>query len=226
MLSFIIGFSVIILILIFIYGFVNYNLKNMLDKFTNKSEHFTTLSLSPSSSSTSDSVRPVDECVKQDKEGENKVQTSVAVGIPDAPFKYNDYVGSIYLQKDNNELGKENGPYCVKKPKLLYDGVWSPYLYAKNGWETVEWSLTNGNLFEGEVCMKSLYNTLKPMPKWSNPDCPVKCLNECEDFYVYCNGPEDNDKQDITDPNDSSVICFPSVFSPDGNKNPTTKIGF
>ncbi len=235
MLSFIVGLVTLFLVLLFIYGFVNSQLKSMLDNFTNQGgiqENFSPRSLSDNdlipTPLEEPSVRPIDDCRKYDMKGEDKVHTNVAVGIPDAPYKYNDYVGEIYIEKPNQEIGRENGPYCIKKPKLLYDGIWSPYLFSKEGYERVEWSLTNGNLFEGEVCMKSLFNTLKPMPKWSAPDCPVKCLNDgnCNDFSVYCNGPDMNDRQDITAPNDSSMICFPSIFSPDGNKHPTTKIGF
>ncbi len=255
MLTFVVGLSVIILIILFLYGFLNYNLKGMLEKFSKK-EHFQNMNPSPvipekinvtyneyGTGDDADSVRPIDDCRKYDMKGYDKLHTNVAVGLPDAPYKYNDYIGEIYIQKENQTLGRDNGKYCVKKPKLLFDGIWSPYLFEKEGWERVEWSLTDGGLFEGETCMKSLFNTLKPMPKWSPPDCPVKCLNDCkEDFYVYCNteqlteseknkfkGGLDkamNDPQDITDPNDANVICFPSMFSPDGNVNPTTKIGF
>ena len=219
MLSFVIGLSVIILVILFIYGFVNYNLKTVVDRYINSGEK------EDFSNRMEESVRPIDECVKYDMKGNNKLYTNCSGGIPDAPYKYDFYVGDVYRNIKNESLGKENGPYCVKKPKLLFDGIWSPYIFAKDGYEKTEWSLTNGNLFEGEICMKSLFNTLKPMPKWSPPDCQVKCLNDCQ-IGTYCNGPVDNDRQDITDPKDSQVICFPSIFSPDGNKDPLTRIGF
>lgn len=216
MFSFVIGFAVILLIILFIYGLFNYQLKNTLDKFSNQ-ENF--------SNQDQESIRPLDECRKYDEKGQQLLQTNVSAGIPEAPYRYNYYVGEIYQNKQDDSLSKESGPYCVKKPKLLFDGIWSPYIFAKDGFERTEWSLTNGNLFEGEVCMKSLYNTLKPMPKWSPPDCKVKCINDCE-VGTYCNGPVMNDPQDITDPDDSQAICFPSIFSPNANKDPLKTVGF
>lgn len=203
-----IGISVVVLVILFIYGLVNYNLKSFVGQYI-RQENFE----NQEEENEDKSIRPIDECKKMDEKEESILRTAVSGGIPQAPFKYNDYVGDIYFNNKTNPIGKENGKYCIKKPKLLFDGIWSPYQFYNDGWEKTEWELTNGNLSEGEVCMKSLYNTLKPMPKWSPPDCPVKCQNDCE-IGVYCNGPPDNDPQDLTDANDSTFICFPSVFTP------------
>ena len=172
------------------------------------------------------SIRPIDGCKELDEKNADLLRTNTATGIPQAPAdqQYIDYVGEVYTYKQPNEA-LERGKYCIKKPKLLFDGIWSPYIFTKDGYEHTEWSLTNGKLSEDEVCMKSLYDTLKTMPKELPPDCPVKCLTNC-DVGVYCNGPVFNDPQDLTSKIDEQYICFPSVFSPNGNKNPLPTYGF
>lgn len=224
MISFIVGIVVIFLILLFVYGLFNYQLKGMMDTYVNGKEiqeNFTTNRMEEAS------IRPIDECVKNDMKGDELLHTNCSHGIPNGPFDYKYYVGDVYIPEPTNpELGRKNGKYCVGKQKLLFDGIWSPHIFAKEGYETTKWKLTNGNVTEGEICMKSLYNTLKPMPTELPPDCPVKCLKE-SDIGVYCNGPPDNDKQDITDPNDEQVICFPSIFTPYADQGKTlSKVGF
>ncbi len=214
--------SFFVLFVLFIYGMVNYNLKNALDHYVHKERFTNNTEILPLNTT---SIRPIDDCSQQDKNKEKLVYSPSAGGIPENPWKYNNYVEDIYKKDATNPLGKENGKYCIKKPKLLFDGIWSPYIFTKDGYEHTKWSLTNGNLSEGEVCMKSLYDTLKTMPKELPPDCPVKCLTNC-DVGVYCNGPVFNDPQDLTSKIDEQYICFPSVFSPDGNKNPLTTYGF
>ncbi len=214
--------SFFIIFVLFIYGMVNYNLKNALDHYINKEKFTNFTEILPKNDK---SIRPIDSCTQQDKDNEKIVYSPSAGGIPDAPWKYNNYVQDVYKKNKDEALGKENGKYCIKKPKLLFDGIWSPYIFTKDGYEHTKWSLTNGNLSEGEVCMKSLYDNLKTMPKDLPPDCPVKCLTDC-DLGVYCNGPVFNDPQDLTSKIDEQYICFPSVFSPDGNQNPLPTYGF
>lgn len=224
MMTYVYVISFILLIILFIYGIFNYNLTNALDHYVNNKEKFTNyLELHPEDNK---SIRPLDNCSAQDKKTEKYIYSPSSGGIPENPWKYKFYVQDIY-KKDSkvNQIGKMNGKYCVKKPKLLFDGIWSPYVFTKDGFEHTKWSLTDENLSEGEVCMKSLFDTLKPMPKELPADCPVKCLTDC-DIGVYCNGPVMNDPQNLTSKIDEQVICFPSVFSPDGNKKPLATYGF
>ncbi len=192
------------------------------------------------------SIRPIDGCKELDEKNADLLRTNTATGIPQAPAdqQYIDYVGEVYTYKQPNEA-LERGKYCIKKPKLLFDGIWSPYIFAKDGFMKVKWELTDGNLFEGDVCMDSLYDTLKPMPKILPPDCPIKCINDCDDpielgkegfcgnkcdLSYYCNGPNFTDPQNISDPidpQDKEVVCFPSIFNQNlKNRKPTSVYGF
>lgn len=226
MMTYIYIVSFFVIFILFIYGMVNYNLKNALDHYINNNsnkEGFSNyLEILPEDNK---SIRPIDDCTREDIKTKNFVYSPSSGGIPENPWKYNYYVQDVYKKDATNPIGKTNGKYCVSKPKLLFDGIWSPYVFTKDGFEHTKWSLTNGNLSEGEVCMKSLYDNLKTMPKDLPPDCPVKCLTEC-DMGVYCNGPVMNDPQDLTSKIDEQYICFPSVFSPNGNKNPLPTYGF
>ncbi len=211
--------SIFILLIVIFWAGSNYFLKSALDHYSNNKEGFENLT-----DASNQSIRPIDECSKRDLKEQNILFSPSSGGIPDAPFKYVNYVGEIYREIPNETLGKDNGIYCIKKPKLLYDGIWEPYIFAKNGNEKTEWSLTDGNLFEGDICMKSLYNTLKPMPKYLPADCPPMYDTT---IGVYCNGPVMNDPQDITSPIDSQVIAFPSIFTPGlPGESPIQNTGF
>ncbi len=88
MISFIVGIVVIFLILLFVYGLFNYQLKGMMDTYVNGKEiqeNFTTNRMEEAS------IRPIDECVKNDMKGDDLLHTNCSHGIPNGPFDYKYY---------------------------------------------------------------------------------------------------------------------------------------
>jgi len=197
---------IIIFIILIIFG-LNYLLKKSLDHFiSNDKENFEN-----SNNFDETDVNRIDECRKLDNESYEQLNFQTATNIPLSPYNYDDYVGKIYSNdmylEEVNEL--KDGKYCLRKPKLLYDGIWDPEINVnkKDGTEFQAWKLTNGNISSGYYCSNKLVETNKPIPpgfidKSAVPSIPC---NEGQ-YYNYLIDP-------YQDPLDTGIHCFPQIFN-------------
>ena len=201
---------IIIFIILIIYG-INYLLKKSLDHFiTNHKENF------QNSNSDTSIVNPIDECRKIDNESNEQLNFQTATNIPLSPYQYSDYVGKIYSNdmyiEESDELKK--GKYCMRKPKLLYDGIWDPKINVnrEEGTEFQEWKLTNGNISNDYYCSNKMIETNKPIPP-GFIDKSAVYVAPCEEskYYNYLIDP-------YQDPLDAQLHCFPQVFNAGMNK--------
>ena len=152
-------------------------------------------------------IRPEDECKKIDELSQNTLNFQTGTNIPLSPNYYKNFIGSVYIDDDDknpyNPFNK--GKHCLKKNKLLYDGIWDSDIKNNSPYETQEWKLTNGNLTNGYYCSNKLLEVNKPMPKnfidksATPPPIPTN-------YYVYFN-------DTVDDVFDKELICFPSVFN-------------
>ena len=178
----------------------NYMLRNMIDSVLSKKENFENIDSDYSI------VNPVDDCKKIDLLSESTLNFQTTTNIPLSPHQYKNYIGNIYMdyKKPINEL--ECGKYCIKKSKLLYDGIWDPIINKENPYEYESWNLTDGNLTDGYYCSNKLIEENKPFPK-NYVDFSSTPPVEGGEYYTYF-----NDKVD--DVYDKEISCFPSVFNP------------
>ena len=102
-------------------------------------------------------------------------------------------------------LKLQKGKYCLKKSKLLYDGIWDPIINKNNDFEQESWNLTNGDLYDGYYCSDKLIQVNKPLPKNYIDKSATPPIKD-GDYYTYFNDPID-DKYDI------ELSCFPEVFN-------------
>ena len=175
----------------------NYALKNMIDSILTKSENFENIN----------EVNPIDDCKKIDLETEQNLNFQTATNIPLSPNYYKNYVGSIYMdndKKNDNEL--KNGLYCLKKSKLLYDGIWNPIINKESPYEYESWELTNGNLSDDYYCSDKLIEVNAPFPENYIDKSAVVTNNEGGDYYTYFN----DTHYDIFD---TELECFPQIFN-------------
>ena len=106
-------------------------------------------------------------------------------------------------EKKINEL--KDGNYCLKKSKLLYDGIWDPDIKDDSPFQYENWKLTDGDLTDGYYCSNKLIEVNKPMPKnfidksATPPPIPTN-------YYTYFN-------DTVDDVFDAEIQCFPSVFN-------------
>ena len=203
MISLILAFIFFVLFVFFCIAGGNYLLRSMIDNVLskNKVENFSNLDELI--------VRPEDECKKIDALSQNTLNFQTGTNIPLSSNYYKNFVGSIYIDDDlknknsYNPLGK--GKYCLKKNKLLYDGIWDSDIKNDSPYEIQEWKLTNGDLTDGYYCSNKLLEINKPIPdnfidkSATPPPTPT-------DYYVYFN-------DTIDDVFDKELICFPSVFN-------------
>jgi len=193
----------IIFFLLFIFLSIaggNFILRTMIDNILSKSEKFQNMN--------DDNliINPIDDCKKIDQEAEKKLNFQTATNIPLSPNYYKNYIGSIYMNdniKPNNEL--KDGMYCLKKSKLLYDGIWDPKINKESPYEYETWNLTNGNLSDDYYCSDKLIEINKPFPENYIDKTATPCI-EGEKYYTYFNDTQ-NDKYDI------EIQCFPEIFN-------------
>lgn len=192
----------ILFIFLLIYGF-NHILRSMIDHvLEGSSENFENYL-----GDENNVVNPVDDCSKIDRLTENRLNFQTATNIPLSPnTNYQNYVGNIYSnenKKQENNLDKGN--YCLKKSKLLYDGIWDPIIESNNGMQYETWNLTNGNLTDGYYCSNKLLEVNKPIPKNFIDHSATPPINDMK-YYTYFNDP-------VNDKYDTEIACFPSVFN-------------
>ena len=178
----------------------NFVLRLMVDNVLSKSEKFQNMN------DDNFIINPIDDCKKIDQESEKKLNFQTATNIPLSPNNYKNYIGSIYMNDDikqKNDL--KDGRYCLKKSKLLYDGIWDPIINKESPYEYETWNLTNGNLSDDYYCSDKLIEVNKPLPKnyidkSATPDI------EGGNYYSYFNDTQD----DIFD---TEIVCFPEIFN-------------
>ena len=106
-------------------------------------------------------INPIDDCKKIDEISQNNLNFQTATNIPLSPYKYKNFIGSIYIDNDennnkNNVDNINNEKYCLKKNKLLYDGIWNPIIKKDSPYEYEKWDLTNGDISDGYYCSDKL----------------------------------------------------------------------
>lgn len=153
-------------------------------------------------------VNPIDDCRKIDQLSQDNLNFQTATNIPLSPNNYKNYIGSIYMNDDSNIENKSElhkGVYCLKKSKLLYDGIWDPTIHKESPYEYESWKLTNGNLSDDYYCSNKLLEVNKPFPKnYIDKSATPPIIGG--EYYTYF-----NDTQD--DIYDTEIQCFPSVFN-------------
>ena len=193
----------ILFIFLLIFGF-NHVLRTMVDHvLSNSDEHFTN-----NLEDDNNIVNPIDDCSKMDIITENRLNFQTATNIPLSPnTNYVNYVGNIYSNENTTlENNMDKGNYCLKKSKLLYDGIWDPIIENNDGTEFETWNLTNGNLTDGYYCSNKLLEVNKPFPKNFIDYSATPPISDIK-YYTYFNDP-------VNDKYDTEIACFPSVFNP------------
>ena len=178
----------------------NFVLKMMIDNILSKSEKFQNMNNDDLI------INPVDDCKKIDIESEKNLNFQTATNIPLSPNYYKNYIGSIYMNDDiksKNEL--KDGMYCLKKSKLLYDGIWNPIINKESPYEYQSWDLTNGDLSDDYYCSDKLLEVNKPFPE-NYIDKSATPYIEGGDYYTYFNDTRD-------DKYDTEIQCFPQIFN-------------
>ena len=155
-------------------------------------------------------INPLDECKKMDEMNQNTLNFQTGTNIPLSPNYYKDYVGNIYCNtepiKETLELSKGN--YCMKKPKLLYDGIWNPKMESNDdGFEYQNWNLTKGNLYEGYYCSDKLLQVNKDIPP-NFKDMSATLPVEGGEYYNYL-------IDSYQDPLDTQLHCFGNISPKD-----------
>lgn len=200
MISLIFAFVFFILFIFFCIVGGNYFLKSMIDNALsiNSTENFSNLD--------EIAVNPLDECRKIDEITQNTLNFQTGTNIPLSPNYYKNYIGSIYIDNDKKINELNNGKYCLKKNKLLYDGIWNSDIVNESPYESQLWELTDGDLSDGYYCSNKLIEVNKPFPKdlidISSTPCPTPT-----NYYTYFN-------DTVDDIYDKEIVCFPSVFHP------------
>lgn len=177
----------------------NFVLKMMVDNVLSKSEKFQNMN-------NDNLINPVDDCKKIDIESEKNLNFQTSTNIPLSPNYYKNYIGTIYMNDDikqTNDL--KDGMYCLKKSKLLYDGIWNPIINKESPYEYQSWELTNGNLSDDYYCSDKLLEVNKPFPE-NYIDKSATPEIEGGEYYTYFNDTQ-NDKYD------TEIQCFPQIFN-------------
>lgn len=183
-------------------------LKSMVDNvLSNKKEQFQNF-INDIDDIDNSIINPIDECKKIDINAQDTLNFQTATNIPLSPNNYTNYIGNIYIdnniEKDNFSINDVN-KYCMKKSKLLYDGIWNPIIDKYDNYEHETWDLTNGNLSDGFYCSDKLLEVNKPFPKNFVDKSATPPIVGGEYFTYF------NDTQD--DIFDTEIQCFPSVFN-------------
>jgi hypothetical protein len=179
----------------------NYALRIMIDNVLSKTEKFQNIN------DNNLIVNPMDDCKKIDLETEKNLNFQTATNIPLSPNYYKNYIGSIYMDDNNNHNNNDlkTGMYCLEKSKLLYDGIWNPIINKESPYEYESWQLTNGNLSDDYYCSDKLIEVNKPIPE-NYIDKSATPEIKGGDYYIYFN----DTKDDIFD---TEIQCFPQIFN-------------
>lgn len=187
-------FSIIFFILFIFFCIIggNYMLKMMLDNIL--SENFDNLN--------DNVVNPIDECKKIDLETQETLNFQTATNIPQSPYNYKNYIGKIHISEDddNKKESNKDGIYCLKKSKLLYDGIWESKIDTESPFKIQKWNLTNGNLSDDYYCSDKLIEVNKPFPT-NYIDKTAVTSNNSEGYFMYFN----DIHNDILD---TEIQCF------------------
>jgi len=181
----------------------NVILRMMIDNVLSKTEKFQNMNIDNQIDNSV--VNPIDKCKKIDLKSEENLNFQTATNIPLSPNYYKNYIGSIYINnniKNNNDL--KNGSYCLKKSKLLYDGIWNPIINKDSPYEYESWNLTNGDLSDDYYCSNKLLEVNKPFPE-NYIDTSATPIIKGNNYYTYFN----DINNDIFD---TEIECFPEIF--------------
>ena len=203
----------IIFILLFIFFCIyggNHLLKNMVDHVLNSTENFENIKDAINDTINDTIINPIDDCSKIDILTDSTLNFQTATNIPLSPNRnYKNYVGTIYNNDDNKIINEELmvGNQCLRKGKLLYDGIWDPVIEKDKdtGYEYETWNLTNGNLTDGYYCSDKLLQLNKEIPANYIDRSATPPITDGK-YYTYFNDPVD-------DKYDTEIACFPSVFN-------------
>jgi len=178
----IITLLIILFFFIVCYRFINKTIETMIDN-TLSTEHF--------ENNNDKSVRVDCSCKKKDTLSDKILNFQTPASIPGCHDNYTYYINDIYInkQKSKEPTRKYNcRTKCMNKPKLLYDGIYEPYIFENKGFEKIKWKLTDGNLTDGDYCSDKLLQMNKEMPDNCN-DCEPRNDNN----YYYYKVAEDDD---------------------------------
>ena len=201
MISLILAILCIILFIFFCIVGGNYVLRSMVDNVLTSKEGFIN-----SNDANDLIINPVDNCSKIDNDANNQLNFQTATNIPLSPNYYKNYIGKTYIDNQQDySIENPNAKYCLKKSKLLYDGIWDSNINVDNNYEIETWNLTNGNLSDGYYCSNKLIETNKPFPV-DYVDMSATPPITSGNYYTYFN----DTKNDIFD---TEIQCFPSVFN-------------
>lgn len=202
MISIIFSLIFFILFIFFCIAGGNYLLKNMIDNILSKNNTETFENLNYIDKD----INNMDQCKQIDELSQNVLNFQTATNIPLSPVYYNNYIGSIYIDNDKKNINElQKGKYCLKKSKLLYDGIWENEIITKSPYVEGSWTMTDGNVTSDYYCSDKLIQVNRPFPKnfidksAVTPPIPTK-------YFTYFNDTED-------DVFDKEISCFPSVFN-------------
>jgi hypothetical protein len=182
----------------------NYMLKSMINNVLSSQENFE--NNEHFNNNNNIIINPIDNCRKIDQLSQEHLNFQTATNIPLSPYNYKNYIGSIYIDNDNNNKNElTEGKYCLKKSKLLYDGIWDPIIIKDSPYEYESWKLTHGNLSDGYYCSNKLLEVNKPFPvNYKDKSATPPIVNG--EYYTYFN----DTQNDIYD---TEIQCFSSVFN-------------
>ena len=202
MISLIFALIFFILFIFFCIAGGNYLLRSMIDNVLSSASD----SLETFSNEKFLNINPVDQCTKIDEITENTLNFQTATNIPLSPNHYKNYIGVQYIDDNEKEENPfKNGAFCLKKSKLLYDGIWDPEITNESPYEYEKWNLTNGNLSDDYYCSDKLIQINKPIPK-NYIDKSAIYQTDGNKYYTYFN-------DTVDDIYDAEISCFPSVFN-------------
>jgi hypothetical protein len=202
MISLIFAIIFLVIFIFFVIAGGNYLLKSVVDHVLNNSsdsnEGFANINHAENI------VNPTDSCKKIDFENKDKLNFQTATNIPLSPNYYKDYVGVLYTNEtDMNDLKnnlKLDNTYCLKKSKLLYDGIWDDTIKMDGSYVYNKWSLTDGDVSDDFYCSNKLIEINIPMPTNFVDMSATPTLGKMP-LYEFVNDP-------INDVNDTELICF------------------
>jgi hypothetical protein len=204
MLSIIIGIFLFGIFIFLLISGGNYLLRNMVDHFINDyKENFEN-----KSEYKDKNIELNDACSKLDLKSQEVLNFQTGTNIPLSQVNYSNYVGDIYIvkDKDRTEDNPNNSKYLLKKPLLLYDGIWkSDMQFNKTGDEHQYWDLTNGNIGIDGYWSDDLIRTNKDLPK-NYIDKTAVYQDTNNKYFTYCN-------DTVYDVEDKEIECFPEIFS-------------
>jgi len=202
MISLIFAIIFLVIFIFFVIAGGNYLLKSALDHVLNNSsdsnEGFANINQAENI------VNPTDSCKKIDFENKDKLNFQTATNIPLSPNYYKDHVGVLYTNEtDMNDLKnnlKLDNTYCLKKSKLLYDGIWDDTIKKDGSYVYNKWSLTDGDVSDDFYCSNKLIEINRPMPTNFVDMSATPTLGKMP-LYEFVNDP-------INDVNDTELTCF------------------